>query len=495
MHKISYILAGLFILIFSAVSFAAIPIQVSPGKGTIVTLKEPSKRVSIADPEIAQLTLLSPRELLINGKKTGITNLIIWDTAGKTTFFDVYVSICGDQDAIDKLEDNIRALAPESDIQVTCEGDTLVLRGEIKNRFTCKRGREPVVTRRDEAAATDIIETEEKDVCVETFQKIEQIAQFYSPKVLNLITIPEAEQIVLEIKVAQLDKTKLKELGVSWLAKGTDAEGFQNLIGAPTGSSTVTIADTGAVFQQTEGTGITGNVPGLGSFDELGPFQFGVSHFSSGIGVVLRALQEKGYGKILAEPNLVVRSGERGNFHVGSRIPIQTVTGTAGNQTVSIIYEEVGIRLNFEPKVLETDTIRLKIDPAEVSAVARFLTFQGVLAPEIDTRTVNTSVDLKEGESLILAGLLSEEMKKNIQKIPLLGDIPILGAIFRTSRDELTEKELAFFITPRRVKPLAPGVRPELPGEKQMTPEEEQEFQWMPLPIVEEEPEQSEGVK
>jgi len=238
---------------------------------------------------------------------------------------------------------------------------------------------------------------------------------------------------------------------------------------------------TGVPVTVTSGTTSTGVGPGLGSFDvsTLTP-QIAITHFSSGVAAILRVLQEKGFGKILAEPNLAVRSGEEGKFHVGQRVPIQTVTGIP--PTVSITYEDVGIRLNFAPEVLETGAIRLKIDPAEVSSVARFITFQGVIAPQIDTRTVNTSVDLREGESLILAGLLSEEMTKNIQKVPILGDIPILGALFRSTRDELSETELTFFITPKLVKPIAPGVKTPLPTDSRPTPEEEREFQWIPIP-------------
>jgi pilus assembly protein CpaC len=196
---------------------------------------------------------------------------------------------------------------------------------------------------------------------------------------------------------------------------------------------------------------------------------------------VIKALSEKGLAKVLAEPNLVVRSGERGSFLAGSRVPIQQVLGAGASQTVSIVYEEVGVKLNFAPQVLEDGTIRLKIDPAEVSNIARFLTFGSIVAPQIDTREVRTSVDLKEGESLVLAGLLNEEMKKNIQKIPILGDIPILGAIFRSSRDEIEKTELAFFITPRLVKPLPKGEKPELKGEK-LIPGEQKDFNWIPIP-------------
>jgi len=232
----------------------------------------------------------------------------------------------------------------------------------------------------------------------------------------------------------------------------------------------------------TSGTGISGNAPGIGDFNPLDAFQLGVSYFPAGVGAVLKALQENGFGKILAEPNLVVRSGETGEFHVGTRIPIQTVFGAGSAATPSISYEDVGIKINFAPEVLETGAIRLKIDPAEVSAISGFITFQNVIAPQIDTRTVKTSVDLREGESLILAGLLSEEMKKNIDKVPLLGDIPILGALFRSTREDITQKELAFFITPRLVKPFAPGVKPAFPTDNQPTPEEMKQFEWIPVP-------------
>ncbi len=315
--------------------------------------------------------------------------------------------------------------------------------------------------------------------------------------ILNLITMPEAQQVVLEVKVAQIDKTKLKELGISYLIKDKNFEfTAPGLYATPDGvigqtattgvASTSTTIINGVPYTTTSSTSALGNTgvgPGLGSFDlNTTPAQIGIAHFPSGVAAVLKALQEKGFGKILAEPNLIVRSGEIGKFHVGTRIPIQTVYGFGTGATPSITFEEVGIRLHFAPEVLETGAIRLKIDPAEVSAVSRYITLQGLIAPEIDTRTVNTSVDLKEGESLILAGLLSEEMKKNIQKIPILGDIPILGALFRSTRDEIREKELVFVITPKLGKAIPPGEKIELPTDNRPTPEEERQFQWIPMP-------------
>jgi len=378
MRKLLRILVVFFTLAIAVSAIAAIPIEVAVGKGTVVTLKKKAKRVMISDPSVAELLMLSPSEIALNGKKTGATSLIIWDEEGSQTFFDVMVYV------------------PKEE----------------------------------------------------------------SPS--------EAPQVLLEVKVTQIDRTKLRELGIGFLAKGSTAEGSVGTSISPSGA-----------LGGAAGTDIT---PGITGYDlgTLAP-QIGVSFYPAGVSAVIRALSEKGLAKILAEPNLVVRSGERGSFLAGSRVPIQQVLGAGASQTVSIVYEEVGIKLNFAPQVLEDGTIRLKIDPAEVSNIARFLTFGSIVAPQIDTREVRTSVDLKEGESLVLAGLLNEEMKKNIQKIPILGDIPILGAIFRSSRDEIEKTELAFFITPRLVKPLPKGEKTELKGEK-LIPGEQKDFNWIPIP-------------
>jgi pilus assembly protein CpaC len=429
---------------------------------------------------------------VLNGKKSGITSLIVWDREGSPTFFDVivYKERIAELDRVraDALENKIKSVAPDTDIKVEMAGDTLVLTGTAKNRQVIDKiekvamlyatkgcsgtSRSSSLPRSSAEAKAETKELKEGQgyISVNVEQQSMQQAQPAVEEalcVLNLVTIPEAQQVILEVKVAQIDKTKLKELGISYLIKDENFElTAPGLFASPTGR-------------------IDPIGPELGSFDldqlSITP-QIGIAHFPSGVAAILRALQEKGFGRILAEPNLLVRSGETGKFHVGKKIPIQTVTGVGATATVSITYEDVGVRLNFAPEVLETNVIRLKIDPAEVSSVARYIAFSGILAPEIDTRTVSTNVDLKEGESIILAGLLSEEMKKNIQKIPILGDIPILGAFFRSTRDELVDLELAFFITPRLGKPIAPGVKTPLPTDNRPTPAEEREFQWIPIP-------------
>jgi pilus assembly protein CpaC len=424
----SYIFTLFVVAVFSSTAFAAIPVNVTVGKGTILTLKELSKRISIADPNVADIKLLSPTEILLNGKKPGTTNMIIWDTTGKATFFDVVVKA-----DMTEFEKKLKEIAPGADISVESAGDTVILRGDLKNEQTKK--------------------------------KIDAVASAYVSKLIDLLDVKEAQQVELEVRVAQIDKNKLKDFGLSFLVKGTTAETFSNLVGEPSG-------------------GIAGNASGIDTFDPLGNFQSGVSYFPSGVGAVLKALATKGFAKILASPNLVVRSGESGKFLVGTKVPVQTVTGVGSALTPSITFEQVGIILNFNPEVLETGTIRLKIDPAEVSNITGFITFgSGISAPQIDTRQVSTSVDLKEGESLILAGLLSEQTQKSISKIPWLGDVPIFGALFRSTHEEIDQKELVFLITPKLVQPIAKGTTVPLPTDNQPTLQEEREFQWVPARV------------
>ncbi len=242
-----------------------------------------------------------------------------------------------------------------------------------------------------------------------------------------------------------------------------------NLIGAPASTSTTT-----------DNKGIAGRLAALGSFDPLDAFTFGVSYFPAGIGAVINALSTKGLAKVLAQPNLLVKTGERGEFRAVSEIPYQVVTTSGGQTATSIEFKEVGIKLNFNPELLENGMIRLRIDPAEVSSITGTLAVNGY--PIIDKRSAKTSVELKDGESLIIAGLLSEEAINTMSKVPILGDIPILGALFRSTQKDIKEKELVFFITPKLMKPIEQGVKTELPTDRHPTPEEEKELRWVPIP-------------
>ncbi|MBU5612501.1 type II and III secretion system protein family protein [Geomonas azotofigens] len=372
--------------------------------------------------------VLSEYILKLDGIMIGSTSMIIWtkgegDERPAPTFFDLKVT--GDRQAI---ESQLKEMAPNETIDVQYANDTVVLSGNVAND--------------------------------QTKAKALEIAKSYAPKVINNVTVNSPQQVLLEVKVAQVDKSSLKELGFSFLVKGKSGEGFSNVIAGPNGN-------------------IAGTASGLGNIPSLDTFQAGVSYFPAGIGAVLKALSSKGHAKVLAEPNLLVRSSQEGNFLAGSKIPIAIVESTNGQATTTIKYEPVGIRIKFKPEVMENGMISLKIMPAEVSSIQGFLPINGY--PIIDSRTIETSVELRDGESLVLAGLLQEEEIKNMSKIPLLGDIPILGALFRTNSKEIKEKELVFCITPKLVKAAAPGTRTVLPTDRKLTPEQEKELSWMPL--------------
>lgn len=437
---------ALSIVIACGTARAAIPTEVVVNKSILLNLKNPAERVSIANPGIAELVMISPTQVQINGTKVGNTTLIVWEKGvGRQSFFDL--SVKGDQGI---LETQLKEIAPNDTITAQFLNDTLVLSGKATNEQTRK--------------------------------KAEELGKIYAPKVLNLVTIDDPQQVLLQVKVAQVDKTSLKKLGVSAIVKGSSAEAFTNIIGAPSGGAVRSNITSGNGYSSQEigsGTGISGNVVGLGSFNPLDPFQAGISYFPGGIGAVLQALSTKGLAKVLAEPNLLVKSGQEGKFHAGSEVPYTIVKSAGGIAATEIVFKKVGITLNFKPEVMDNGIINLKIDPAEVSSIAGTLAVNGY--PIIDTRNVNTNVELRDGESLVLAGLLQEDHIRTMSKIPLLGDIPILGALFRSTQDDLKEKELVFFITPKILKPIAPGTAPQLPTDKEPAPEEEKELRWMPL--------------
>ncbi len=435
------------LVLSGGVCLAGIPTEVVVNKSILLNLKKPAERVSVPKDDIADIILITPTQLQINGKTTGSTNLIVWEKGGQAAFFDL--NVVGD---VNQVASQIKDATPNDNISVEYAKDTVILSGKAANE--------------------------------KTIEKAIQIAKVYSPNVVNHVKIDDPPQVVLDVKVAQVDKTSLKKLGISYMIKGRTAEGFVNLITAPNGSASGNTQVIGAGGQTLSsvggsGTGISANVPGLGSFNPLDAFQGGISYFPAGVGVVIQALAQKGLAKVLAEPNLLVKSGQEGDFLAGSRYPITILQTSGGASTATIQYVDVGVKLKFKPEVMENGIISLKIEPAEVSTIQGFLPVNGY--PIIDTRNVKTSADLKEGESLLIAGILTQSEIKNMSKIPLLGDVPILGALFRSTSTDIEEKELVFFITPKLAKTVAPGTKLELPMDK-VKPEQEKDLQWVPVP-------------
>ncbi len=463
---LSFSVMFLILLVCGGWAYAGISTDVVLHKSVLLNLKNPAERISVAKPEIAEVTLISPRQLQVTGAALGDTSLIVWDRGtGKSSFFDIHV--IGD---IQYIEDQIKIIAPNDDIRVKYVNEHIELYGHAKNQQTIDKAVEI-------AAAYAAKETLRKETRADG-----TVTEVTAREFINHIVIDEPQQVLLQVKVAQVDKTALKRLGVSGMVKNRNAEGFYNLIGVPSGGATVSTSTSGGGISSTQvgqGTGISGTVPGLGSFNPLDAFTMGISYFPSGIGAVIQALASKNLAKVLAEPNLLVKSGSKGEFNAGSKIPYQVLVSAGGSATTSIVFQDVGVKLNFAPEVLDNGLIRLKIEPAEVSSLGGTLQANGY--PIINTRNVSTNAELRDGESLVLAGLLQENEIKNMSKIPILGDIPILGALFRSTEKELTETELVFFITPKLVTAMAPGAKVSLPTDKRLTTQEEKEYRWIPM--------------
>lgn len=459
-------------LAWACAAFAGVTTEVVLNRSVILTLVKPVERVTLANPGVADILVVSPRQIQINGTAIGKTSLVIWMSGSdKPVFYDLTVK--GDQASI---EEQIKELSPKDDISVQFAADSVILSGTT--------GREQTKT------------------------KAEEIARAFYPKVLNHIVLSEPQQVLLQVKVAQVDRSALRNLGVSALVKGNSAEGV--------GSAANSALGAGTLF---------GNAASLTGLPTDG-IQLGVSYFKGGIGATLQALATKGYAKILAEPNLLVKSqpvsktgikassssfgtsgslgscsGEEGYacFMAGKKFPISIVQSVGGTAQVTVTTLDVGVKLVFHAEVRENGLINLKITPASVSAITGTLAVNGY--PIIDTREVNTEVELGDGQSLVMAGMLQEEAVKTMSKIPLLGDIPILGALFRSTQDDIKEKELVFFVTPKIVKPantgdesrfvVKDGQKYEMPGYKlpagleerdiKVPSEQERDLKWMPL--------------
>lgn len=305
-------------------------------------------------------------------------------------------------------------------------------------------------------------------------------ASFFEVAVRQAI---QSKQVLLQVKVAEVDRNGLKELGINFSTLQRDGSMLYG--GASYG---------GKVSPPAVSTGTTGisgqsaasGLPALTLAESVSAAILRLTPNNATTAVV-KALSDKGLLNTLAEPNMVVRSGEKGHFLAGGRFPIPVIQGGGGGAggvaTVTVQYEQFGVRLDMSPVVFDDGRISLLIDPAEVSSLdfANAVTISGFNIPAISTREVHTTVDLLENETLILAGLISNEESRNISKIPLLGDIPILGALFRSTRFQKKETELMIFITPKIIQPLAAGTEVAYPGKEPPTQEELKEFRWVPL--------------
>lgn len=410
---------------FSTVGSA---MELTIGKSTLMRLPSPVERISVGNPNIADITLISPTEVYLLGKNYGSTNLVIWRKGSATTAMDVNVSI-----NVARMDQKLRELMPnEPGISVHAAADSIILSGVVSSALKAKYAEDianAFVRDINRSLVLPVMAGETKvasGTMISGSGGAAAVAATTTAKVVNLLQVASGQQVMLEVKVAEISKTLLDKLGSS--------------VGATSGSG-----------------GLTYGI--LSNFLSLGNGVFSITG-DNGNKVSIDAQKQDGLIKILAEPNIISISGQEASFLAGGKIFIPVASSnTGGFPVITLAEKEFGVGLKFTPTVIDGGRIHLKVAP-EVSELAQagsaFTTVAGVTSvlPSITTRRVQTTVQLMDGQSLAIAGLIKNNVTETIKRVPLLGDIPILGALFRSSEFQSDRTELMFVITPRLIKPV-----------------------------------------
>jgi pilus assembly protein CpaC len=388
-------------------------LSVGVGKTVLVDCTWPIARVAVGQGDLAEIHATSPTEIMVQGKAVGETSLIIWDTHGGRQFFNVTVRASATvlHDNLDAIRRELKAELPGDSLRVSSENGAIFLRGTVMDLISSDR-------------AVKIAST--------------------GGKVINLlnVSVPASDpQILLKVRFISIDRTKSEQFGINIFSNG-----FGNTIGGiSTGSLTSTLpsGSTGAtVTGGTTPTNIAAFYPGLN------------------IGVTIQALKTNYGAQVLAEPNLLTSNGKQASFLAGGEYPYPMVQGGSGGagSAITIMFKEYGVRLNFIPTITPRGTIRLQVAP-EVSALdfADAVEISGFQVPAITTRKVKTEIELADGQSFVIGGLLDNTESETFSKIPFLGDIPILGKFFQSMQKTKANTELIVIVTPEIVAPIPAG--------------------------------------
>jgi len=395
---------------------------VAVGKSVLVDCAQPVERIALGSSDLAEATAVSPTEVMINGKAAGETSLIVWQKGGGRQFFNVQVrqSSFVVNDRLDSLRRELRTELPGQTLRLTSENGLIFLRGTVKDLSNSER-------------AVQIAST--------------------AGKVVNLlyVNVPAPEpQILLKVRFASFDRSVSKQLGINLFSTGAT-----NSIG----SVTTQQFSPPTVSTGTPASGTTAATAASVSLTSL--LNLFIFRPDLNLGATIEALESTGVVEILAEPNLLTANGKEGSFLAGGQFPFPVVQGTTGGGgvgAVTIQFKEFGVRLNFIPTITPRGTIRLQVAP-EVSSLdfANGVSVSGFTVPGLDVRKVNTEVELAEGQSFAIGGLLDNRDTKNFSKIPFLGDIPVLGKFFQSINQTRTNTELIVIVTPEIVAPMPVG--------------------------------------
>jgi pilus assembly protein CpaC len=384
-------------------SEAAQSLHLLVGRSLVITSPARIKRMSIADPTIAEAIVVSPYQVLVNGKAPGGVSLLLWDEADLSQAFEVSVDI----DVLG-LSQKIHEVFPSEPVQVETSKDVVMLSGRISS-----------------AAVAD---------------KILEVVKNTAPKVTSLMEVPAAPpgEILLQVRFAEVNRTAISQLGL-------------NIISLP-GAKNVGTVSTQQFSPPQLVNPTNGLSSNIGLSDLLNVFIF---RPDINLAATIKALQERNLLQILAEPNLLTASGKEASFLAGGEFPfpiLQSTGGGGGFAGITIQFKEFGVRLNFTPTLTSDGFIHLKVNP-EVSSLdfTNALTLQGFVIPALATNRVQSEMDLRDGQSFAIAGLLDNRVTQQLEKVPGIGDIPILGKLFQSRTLNKSKNELLIVVTPRLV--------------------------------------------
>jgi pilus assembly protein CpaC len=406
----------LIVIAGGSVLYADDSVRLMVGRSTVVSLGSPIARVSLTSPDVADALVTAPTELLINGKTPGTISMFVWDRAGAIRRYEIVV-----QRDLARLSEQMKQLFPTENIDVQSNGRSIVLSGTVTNKDFIERAIN---------LASGYVDKKEEVV---TLLQVQEGAR--------------SNQVLLRVRFAEVNRTALTELGASLF---TGAGGYKDYIARST-----TQQYAAPVFDNSDPTN-----PKLVFSDFLNLFLFNTKEQ---LGTVIKALQTRGLFQSLAEPNLVAESGKEASFLAGGEFPVPVAQGTGANIGITVQFKEFGIRLTFTP-VVNGDRVHLKVRP-EVSALdfSNAVTLNGFKIPALTTRRTETELELQNGQTFAVAGLLSNSMNKTMQKMPGIGDIPILGLLFKSQAAQKDRTELVVMITPEILPNNSPGVTPNLP--------------------------------
>jgi pilus assembly protein CpaC len=443
-------------------------ISVTVNKSMVFRLADRAKRVTVSQPQVADVIVVAPSQLLINGKAVGTTSLIVFDEKGEVSNYDLIVV----PDVI-ALRSQLRVVLPNEKVEISTSGPALLLRGEVSNEVVYDKVLEIVQTylppkppaavappsttinvrggRQSRPNVTGFGIAGGGQIAFDEESSLDDVNRWGDKRrtegIIDLLVIREVRQIELDVIVAEVAVSKLRDIGFDWVTSarnvpiaGTflgDRSGFPGPL-LPGGSDIS--AGTGTIPFGAGATGILRYVNGSFALTSL-----------------YRLIQNKDVTEILAHPRMVMKNGRSGGFLAGGEFPVVGVS----SDTFEVEFKPFGVRLDFVPTLTWSDRIDLRVFP-EVSEIDQSVAVNGV--PGLKVRRTVNRVELGEGESLVIGGLLDRRILKDLTKFPLLGDVPILGALFRSTRFRNSESELVFVITPRIVRAMKPGERPQLPS-------------------------------